>query len=480
MTDAERIADLERQLAERDARIAALEAQVAALLARVEDLTRQLAQNSSNSSKPPSSDGPAAPRQAPRKPSGKKRGAQPGHKGAYRVQVPPDQVDHVVDHRPPACDGCGAALTGDDPAPTVHQVTEIPPAHAEVTAHRLHALRCGACGVTTCAPWPSDVPRGAFGPRLTALTATLTGVYHVGRRTAHGLLRDWFGVTMALGSVIACERTVSAALAQPVTDAQAYVQAQAVVHADETGWRQATQRAWLWVAVTLHVTVFVLHARRGVAGARALLGSFAGWLVTDRWSAYNAWAVERRQLCWAHLLRYWVSFTQYSNGKVIWLGKQLLEHTEAMFTAWHRVRDGTMTHAAFQAEMAPRRKAVEALLDYGTQCGVKRVAGICRAILKLRVALWTFIDVAGLEPTNNAAERAIRQGVVWRRLSLGTQSEAGSRFVERLLTTTATLRQQGRSIVGFLTAAVEAKSRGVPAPSLLPTTSAPVPLQAAA
>jgi transposase len=479
VTDAERIADLEGQLAKRDARIAALEAQVAVLLARVEELTRQLGQNSSNSSKPPSSDGPAAPRQAPRKPSGKRRGAQLGHMGHHRVRVPPDQVDHIVDHRPPACGACGIALAGDDPTPTVHQVTEVPPTRAAVTEHRLHVLRCGACGATTCATLPPDVPRGAFGPRLTALTATLTGVYHVGRRTAQGLLRDWFGVTMALGSVIACERAVSAALAQPVAAAHTYVKAQPVVHADETGWRQATQRAWLWVAVTLHVTVFVLHARRGVEGARALLGTFTGWLVTDRWSAYNAWAVHRRQLCWAHLLRYWVSFTQYSNGKVIWLGKQLLAHTEAMFKAWHRVRDGTMTRAAFQAEMAPRREAVEALLAYGAECGTKRVAGTCRAIRTLRVALWTFVDVVGVEPTNNAAERAMRQGVVWRRLSLGTQSDAGSRFVERLLTTTATLRQQGRAIVGYLTAAVEAKYRGAPAPSLLPTTSAAVPLQAA-
>jgi transposase len=480
VTDAERIAALERQLAERDARIAALEAQVAMLLARVDELTRQLGQNSSNSSKPPSADGPAAPRQAPRKPSGKKRGAQPGHKGHHRVRVPSDQVDHVVEHKPPTCGDCGVALAGDDPEPMRHQVTELPPVRAEVTEHRLHALTCGDCGATTCATLPPEVPRGAFGPRLTALTATLTGVYHVGRRTAQGLLRDWFGVAMALGSVIACERVVSAALERPVADAHAYVKDQPVVHADETGWRQALARAWLWVAVTTHVTVFVLHTRRGVEGARALLGAFTGWLVTDRWSAYNAWAVERRQLCWAHLLRYWVSFTQYSNGKVIWLGKQLLEHTDAMFKSWHRVRDGTLTRAAFQAEMVPRRAAVEGLLTYGTECGNKRVAGICRAILKRRVALWTFVDVPGIEPTNNAAERAMRQGVVWRRLSLGTQSDAGSRFVERILTTAVTLRQQGRSIVGFLTAAVAAKYHSTPAPSLLPTTSAPAPLQAAA
>lgn len=282
-----------------------------------------------------------------------------------------------------------------------------------------------------------------------------------------GLLADLFEVDLALGTVTACEQWASAAVATPVAAAHAFVQQQAVVHVDETGWRERRQRAWLWVAATTLVTVFLVHARRGTVGARAVLGEYAGRLVSDRWSAYQAWPIARRQLCWAHLRRDFTAFTE--RGGTAWrVGHALLAETRAMFTAWHRVRDGTLSRAQFQAEMRPRRRRVEHWLRRGTTARDAKTAATCRDLVALAPALWTFVDVPGVEPTNNFAERQLRPAVLWRKKSFGTHSATGSRFVERMLTVAATLKAQRRNIVGFVTdACVAALHRHVP-PSLLP------------
>jgi transposase len=463
VTDAERIDDLERRLA------AAL-ALVDALTLRVAELEAQLRQNSSNSSKPPSSDPPSTPPPPAKKPTGRSPGGQPGHKGTTRARR---AADHVVDHRPPACKDCGATLTGDDPSPQIHQVTEIPPVRAEVTEHRLHTLTCAGCGTCTTANLPLDVPRGAFGPRLIAFVALLTGVYALGKRAAATFTNDWFGADMAVGSVTACEQAVSVALATPVADAREHVESQPVVHADETSWREARSKAWLWVAATTLVTVFLIQAKRGQEAARTLLGRFAGILVSDRWNAYNPWSIERRQLCWAHLLRHWQSFVEWPVAVTREIGLALRAETQQMFAWWHKVRDGTMTRAEFQRQMAPLRARVEALLRRGVQTASPKPAAMCREILKLAPALWTFVDVAGIEPTNNHAERQIRRGVLWRKRSFGTHCAAGSRFAERILTTAATLRQQRRNITAFVIDALDAQLRGHVAPSLLPSAQTP-------
>lgn len=473
MTDTERLAALEQalaQLAERDARIAQLEALVATLAARVAELEARLGQNSSNSSKPPSSDPPSAPAKPATAPSGRKPGGQKGHRGHHRARRPPD---HVVDHKPPACRRCGAGLCGDDPDPQWHQVTEVPPPRAEVTEHRLHTLACRDCGAATTATLPPEVPRGAFGPRLAALVAVATGVYRVGKRDAAGLVNDWFGVEMSLGAVTACEQVVSAALAPPVEAARAYVQAQPVAHADETSWRQGRRKAWLWVAATTLVTVFLIHAKRSQAAAQALLGTFAGILVSDRWNAYNPWSVERRQLCWAHLVRHFRAWAQWPERSTARVGKALVAQTDEMFRAWHRVRDGTLTRSAFQVEMVERQAQIETLLRACVASGTRKYARMAEEILKLRPALWTFVHVEGVAPTNNHAERQIRRGVLWRKNCFGTHSEAGSRFAERMLTTVATLKQQGRNIVAFVADACQARQAGQVTPSLLPPAATP-------
>jgi len=264
-------------------------------------LEERLRQNSQNSSRPPSSDAPAGRRPEPRAPSGRKPGGQPGHEGHQRLLLAEEAVDTIVPVKPRRCRRCGTGLHGSDPAPRRHQVTELPRVRPHVTEYQVHTLRCAQCGQRTAAALPVGVPDGAFGPRLEATVAVCTGVYHLSRRTTVGVLADLFGVDLALGTVSACEQAVSAAVAEPVAEAHAYVQGQDLVHADETGWRERRRRAWLWVMVSAWVTVFLVHRRRGTAAAEALLGTLGrAILITDRWSAYRHWAVEQRQLCWAH------------------------------------------------------------------------------------------------------------------------------------------------------------------------------------
>jgi transposase len=448
----------------------ALKAQVAELLARVAELEAKLGMNSRNSSKPPSSDPPNVAARPKRKPSGRKRGGQPGHKGTTRSLLPPEKVTRTVDLRPEKCERCGKALAGDDPKPKRRQVIDVPPVAPDVTEYRQHTLPC-ECGATTTAPFPPGAGSSAFAPRLKAMLAMSSAVYRLSRRTVEGLMDDFFGVDISLGSVSACEEKVSEAVAAPVAEAREHVERAAVAHADETGYREVPaegerpKKAWLWAAVTPLVTVFLVHAKRSAVAAKELLGSFAGILVSDRWSAYSFIDAARRQLCWAHLLRDFEWIAEFGAEA---LGKALVEETKLMFLWWHEFKAGSLSRSGFQERMVPLMERAEALLEEGAACGRKKTAGKCRKILELRAALWTFVWREGVGPTNNAAERALRPAVLWRKGSFGSASPRGSRFVERMLTVAATCRQQGRSVLDYLVAACDAHARGEPAPSLLP------------
>jgi transposase len=437
------------------------------LLARILELEERLRQSSQNSSRPPSSDAPAVDRPAKRPLSGRRPGGQPGHEGHQRMLLPEDQVDTIVPVKPGRCRRCAARLRGVDATPGRHQVTELPPLRPHVTEYQVHTLACAQCGATTTAALPAGVPRGAFGPQVEATVAVCTGVYHLSRRTTVGLMADLFGVELALGTVSACEQVVSEAVAAPVAAAHQYVQQQEVVHVDETGWRQGRHRAWLWVMVSALVTVFLVHARRSTVAARNLIGECEAILVSDRWSAYKHWPIEQRQLCWAHLLREFTAFTE-RGGAAARLGRALLKDADRMFARWRRVREGTLSRPRFWRQMRPLRRRVERRLRRGATCTDGKTAATCRDLVQLATALWTFIDVPGVEPTNNAAERALRPAVLWRKGSFGTHSAAGSRFAERMLTVATTLKQQGRNVVDYVAQACVASLHGQPPPSLLP------------
>src|SRR6266571_566927 len=457
----------ERTPPEAQAYIGTLEARVATLEDMVRTLQEQLNQTSRNSSRPPSSDPPQS--QRPRRPRGqRRRGGQPGHPGQTRTLVPVEDVDEVVVLKPKQCSGCHAPLSGDDPTPFRHQVIEIPPIKPMITEYQWHQLVCPECGETTRAPWPAGVPSGTYGPRVHATVALCTGSYRLSKRTTGQVMDDVFGVPMSVGTISQSEQATTEVVAEPVEEARAYVQEQSVAHLDETSWRQGDKRAWLWVAVTSLVTVFLVRMSRGGQVARELLGEkFSGILVTDRYSAYNWYPVRWRQVCWAHLLRDFEAM-RGRGGCSEEIGDALLAQAHQMFAWWHRVREGTLKRSSFRSYMSPLRQEVERLLEAGSRCGVPKTAGMCRDILKRREALWTFVQVEGVEPTNNTAERSIRPGVLWRKGSFGTQSEEGSRFVESMMTVVATLRQQKRSVLEYLTTACEAALRGEEAPSLLP------------
>jgi transposase len=456
-----------------EARVAALEAVVQRLEATVQDLTERLQQDSRTSSRPPSSDPPQATTKRPRRePSGRRPGGQPGHEGQTRALVPVAEVDVVIPVKPLRCPRCQYPLQGEDPQPQRHQVTEIPPVRPIVTEYQLHQLCCLACGVVTRAELPAGVPRGEFGPRVQAITALCTGAYHLSKRTTQQVMADLFGLPLSVGSIANLEQATVRAVAEPMAEARAYVQQQPAAYLDETGWREGQQRAWLWTAVTAWVTVFVVRRSRSAKVAQELLGErFWGYLVTDRWSAYTWYPTWRRQVCWAHLLRDIEAMID-RRGRSQEIGEALQTQVRQMFQWWHRVRDGTLAHTTFASYMWPVRREVERLLEAGQTCGVPKTEGTCRALLKRRQALWTFVRHEGVEPTNNAAERAIRPGVLWRKGSFGTQSPEGSRVVEAMMTVVATLKQQHRNVLDYVTAACEAALCGAPAPSLLPTLEA--------
>jgi transposase len=446
------------------AEVAELRATVQALQQQVQGLQARLNQNSTNSSRPPSTDPPGIKRRPPRLPSGRQGGGQPGHERRQRPLLPPDYT-HVV--KPTQCRGCGHALQGEDPQPLRHQVLELPQIRPEVTEYQLHRLRCPRCGLSTCAAPPAGVPTGGQGPRLQAVLALMTGAYRMSKRRVQTFCADVLGVPVCAGQVCASEAQTAAATDPVVQELRLYVRSQPA-NVDETSWRQQRQRGWLWTVVTPAVTVFAIALSRAAAVAQELVDPSAGQVITtDRYKGYLWLPLRQRQICWAHLVRDFQAMVDRrdAGGPI---GEELLCCAEDLFTWWYRVRDGTMSRSTFQRYVAELRPWVRSQLEAGTVCGCAKTAGTCREVLAVEAALWTFVRVEGVEPTNNAAERALRHAVLWRKTSYGTESEAGSRFVANILSVVATCRQQGRNVLEYLTECCESYVRGERTPSLLP------------
>ncbi len=367
--------------------------------------------------------------------------------------MPPEEVDKVIGLRPTACRQCGRLLLGDDPNPVRHQVSEIPPVKAEVTEYQQHRLSCQACEAVTAAEWPEEMPRGNFGPRAQAIVAYLTGRLGLSHRDVVEAMETLHGMSLGLGSVSAIQQQVSNALEQPVKTAQQYVHRQPVNYVDETGWPESERQKWLWINATPEVTVFQVMSGRGQAQARAVIGKgYLGTVNTDRYAAYHWVDAHRRQLCWAHLKRDFQAIKE--RGEVSEeIGEGLLEQVKAVFDLWRQLGDGSLKREEFKQQMEPAQAEVKGLLQKGATCDQEKTRRTCENLLKHEVSFWTFVRAEGVEPTNNNAERPLRRAVLWRRKSFGTQSESGSRFVERILTVVTSLRQQGRDALEYLTSA---------------------------
>jgi transposase len=446
---------------------------IAHLEARIRELEAQLNRNASNSSVPPSQNPPQAPKPVTKKPTGRKPGGQPGHPGHRRVRWPPERLTAVVRSVPTHCRSCAtplpAAAGPADPEPTWHQVAELPEALVAVTEHQGQGRRCPGCGAITWAPIPAAVRAHGQGPRLAAAMAYLSGCHHLSKRGVQEVVAGLFGLPVGLGTVTQVEQEMSHALAPAHAAAQQVVQAAPVKHVDETGWKLAGQLCWLWTAATATVACFVIHARRGWDGLAALLGdTVSGILHSDRWSAYNRVAVGQRQLCWAHLKRDFQKCVD-RGGPATAIGHDGLAVVDWVFDAWYAFRGGGISRSGLQAELAPIRRELQFVLEAGCGCADPKVATFCRNLLAVYPALWTFSATDGVEPTNNHAERMLRRGVLWRKNAFGCHSEAGCRFVERILTVVQTLRLQQRNVLDFLHQALVAHRAGLPAPQLLPS-----------
>ena len=436
---------------------------------RIAELEQGLNTNSTNSSRPPSSDPPSAKRRPPAPASGKKRGGQPGHRRHSRSLVPPEALRQAIDCKPRECRRCGSELHGDDPEPIRHQVAEVPPVKPVVDEYRLHRLACPRCRTSTRAPLPPGVPTGGFGPRLRAILSLWAGNYRLGKRPIRQMASDLYGLSISTGMICRLERQGAAELEAPTEELRQYARDAASTHIDETSWKQGRDKAWLWVAVTELVTVFTIAPSRGAEVARAMLGTAARKVVIcDRLKSY-AW-IKRRQYCWAHLRRDFQAMID-RGGEAGEVGRRLMDHSDALFGWWYRVRDGTLARSSFRLYVSWLRPCLKEDLERGLGCGCSRTAGTCRELLAGETLLWTFVRVEGVEPTSNDAERALRHGVIYRKTSGGTDSEQGSRFVERMLSVVATCRQQDLNVLDYLTRCYQAHLDGQPAPSLLPTDS---------
>lgn len=454
----------------KEKRIKELESLIAQQNLRIADLEEKLSATSRNSSKPPSSDPPSADKKTkPGKKKGdRKQGAQEGHEPNNRELLPVEQVDKVVKCMPDGDCDCGGEIRIDEDDPERKQSFEIPKIEPQVTEYKIYSGICIDCGKHHRGKLPQGTPEGILEAKAMAWIAILSGKFHLSKRQIEEIFSEMLGLPICTGTVSNTEGRVSEALSEPVKEAQEFIKTQDVVHMDETGHKVAGKKAWMWLATTSLVSVLIVRFSRGAKVAKEILGeAFNGLLISDRWSAYNWVDAARRQLCWAHLIR---DFTKISEriGIAGEIGNRLLEFVRKMFHLWHKLKNGALNRKQLQTLMEPIKKEIETLLEKGTSCGCSKTEGACKRIFKLKNALWTFIDIAGVEPTNNLAERIIRAYVLWRKTSFGTQSHRGNLFVERILTVIATCQLQNRNVLDFVTECIRAHLSQKNPPSLLP------------
>jgi transposase len=422
--------------------------QMVQLSTRVAELEARLNQHSQNSSKPPSSDPPSAPPRPPRVPRGRKPGGQAGHPRHDRPEPDPAQITTTRHHYPSTCSTCGDDVTAqrhDACALQTQYVWELPLVQPLVTAHQYHTVCCHGCGALVTAQRPADVPPGAFGPRTAAIVSLLHGRYRISHREVVNLLADLFQLPLSLGSVVTLQTTVSTALAPIYADIQTHVQAAWVANVDETGWKEAGKRRWLWVMVTALATCFSVATSRNGPALRHLLGSaYRGVVGSDRHRPYLALPPERHQLCWSHLVRNFQALSERKGRLGAW-GADFLAISRLVFRLWHLFRDGAIERLELQDAMAPIQATMHALLSQGSR-RVDAPEGMCQELLKHEQALWTFVREEGVEPTNTAAEQALRGAVLWRKGCFGAQSAEGNQFVERILSVRPPCRPQQRHL----------------------------------
>jgi transposase len=436
---------------------------------RIEELERRLGMNSGNSSMPPSSDLPGQEPSKPARPGSKrKRGGQFGHPKRTRPLVPTAECDRVVHHRPAVCSGCGVNLSGNDPNPRRHQVTELPVVKPIVTEHQIHTLQCPECGCRCRGQLPETVPRGCFGPGVVAAVTLLSSFGRLSQRMIAGVLKDLFHLEVADGQISRLQSIGRSALQAGYNDIVEEVRNSAALNIDETGWRQDGKKAWLWTAVGRLATLFAVRLSRSRDEVHALLGEeFGGIVVCDRYSAYNHLPDNRRQFCWAHLLRDFQAMIE-RGGISAAVGSQLKESGQELIHQWNRLQAQEIERATFRGYYRRLRSEIlDALVD-GAECDNSKTAETCRRLSNECYSLFVFVDHEGVSPTNNAAEQALRKSVIFRKLSFGTEEKTGSLNLPVIMSVAETCRRLGKRPLDYIKAAVTAAFNNKPAPELLP------------
>jgi transposase len=455
-------------LMEMDARIKSHEQQFRLLEQKIASLSR----NSTNSSKPPSSDGPQVPRPK-KKNRSRSPGGQKGHKGHKRELLPIEKMDHVHDHYPSACKKCRAPL---DPKtcvetsdPTRHQTADLPEVEPIMSEHRCHELGC-SCGHRTRAELPPEVAQSQFSPRIHGAIAYLTSVHKIGRRGIVEIMNTLFGLNLCLGTVCNCIDRVSSELEPAAEEVKRSLQEAVNLNIDETGWKCKGDRRYLWIFVSSLAVYFCIAASRGAKVLRSVLGdSFKGVITSDDHSAYNSYHKSGiRQLCWAHIIRKLKGLKESRSSPDAYIfSKNMLHEVGQIFGCWHAFKKGIISRSQLlDATVLMRARMKRYCLKY-VDSSDAQVRTRAKRMLRYWHCLFTFLTHGGVEPTNNDGERGIRPAVQWRKLCFGNQSEAGERFTERILTVTRTCQALGRNPFHFLSDLMEAAFKGTPRPSLI-------------
>jgi transposase len=455
--------------------------QIADQAREIDVLKRQLAlhqQNSTVTSKPPSSDGLAGRQRfrGRRIKSRRRPGGQPGHPGHHRPLMPAARVDTIITLAPETCGHCAHRLHARDDVgePRRHQVTELPPITAHITEYRCHRRQCPSCAHTTLAALPDEVA-GHFGPQLTALIAYLTVVCRLPRLVVQRFLEGALQIPISLGSTQKAWEEASAAVAAPYAELEAALRHERVLNADETGHRTNGDKRWLWTFVARTFVIYRIAASRGSDVLQTVLGeTFAGILGSDRLPSYLKYVVGQRQFCWAHVTRNLLSALDLATTPTAKrFCREALALDRRLFCLWHRYRGdpGTrgapLTRAALIAKVLLIEKRLFALGERYLDAANADVRNLALAFFVHHPHFFTFVHEDGVEPTNNAAERALRTAVVWRKIMMGTRSDQGERAVERLLTVARTCQLQQLNVLAYLTAAITAHRRRHPAASLI-------------
>lgn len=466
---------LVRAFLELQAKDELLREQLEAVKKENEELRRLLARNSNNSHLPPSSDGPGGRSRGAQndkpKAEHKKRGPKHGHKGSHRVALGPEWLTDTIDVFPDCCSDCGAALAHVAEAkPAVHQHVDLNDRFGVVVhEYRRHSVRCPACGAKTrLSAQQAGVPRYVYGKQLTSLVTFMTGGLHVPRRGVRTFISEILGLKISLGTISSMEARATAALESTQTELLQHTQEAEIKHTDASTWLTAGQGRSITTIATGSATVFAILPDGGRKAMSHLFGkNLKGVLVTDRAPVYLFWDMSRRQICWEHLRRKFVGFSE-RDGPARKIGEDLHKVSLLVFEYWDKWRNGSLTDDKFCGLTKKLRKSFGKAIQRGIASGTDDVPGVCRNIQQHEDALWTFADKEGVPPSNNHAERELRSIVTWRKVSFGSQSDRGERFAERVMGVMRTCRKLKINVVAYLRSALTAHIQGMPCPKLLP------------